>query len=242
MATTVQIKTSIANYLQTTVAALTVNAIDLTLLALNNAMQAAERVHDFYYSQANATLSITSSGGVLAANIKRVQNVILPVNGGFIPIEFLTYDQWNSRLRMQAGRTPYDPARTTWQLGVSASNPTCFQQGQTLFLVPASQFTFPVTASLSIIQFLPLLAADSDTNFFTLFAPDFLQWQGVIECNKLIKFFVQRQEGNLDETNLQAEASNSFQSLIAWDRSIRDGTSTPLVNTPPPVAPQPQAA
>lgn len=328
-----------------TPASFVVNGIDYTMLALNNARRIAEKAHDFYYSKADLTLSIASTGssimnaegktgagvdftgsfspnittepfvisgsynglalytatisavvwslfydgtawivsstgftptnyfsGPLGTNnpagayegngsytgtgtaagesnfvgIKRIENVKLPLtNGDLIPIEFLTDDDWRSRMQREYGRQAWNPNLTSYQLGVGQNNPTCYQQGQNLFLVPASQFAFPVTATLSAIQWLPDYVQASDTDFFTEYAPDYLQWQGIIECNKLTKWFTQRREGSLDETNLQAEAQRAMESLLAWDLSISGGTTTPnppLAPAPPAPQPQPQAA
>lgn len=328
MSTVLQLKQAIATYLETTIAALTITGLDLTLLALNNARRTAELEHDFSYSQTNLNLAIQSNGAaftnstqpstsvtippnalspdvsgiypvvgqyngapmyaltitgvqyaifysntnqwfitsegftptnyfslVTAAllpngeysghgsysgiptvtgatpsvvGIKRIQNVILPIaNGDSIPIEFLTNDDWNARVKRQIGRQAYNSSFTLAQLGFYSENPVCYQQGQTLNLVPASQFTFPVNVSLSVVQWMPDYVNDTDTDYFTINGPEFLQWQGIIECNKLIKFFVQRREGNLDEENLQAEAQAALQALIAWDIGIASGTSTP---------------
>lgn len=321
-----ELQTIIANYLSTTTAALIVSAVDLTLLALNNARRTAERQHDFAYAQTNLPFSIASTGssfangvgitgGILASGsttpnittapfniigslngfdlyaamisstywllfnngttwiisqtgynpsdffsmtstaqspvgtyaahgaysgnpvlsgesqfigIKRVQNVSLPISGGFIPIEFLTNDDFNARLRMQTGRSAYNPGLTPRMLGFYSENPICIQQGQTLSLEPASQFTFPVAASLSVTQWMPDYVLPTDSDFFVEFAPEYLQWQGILECNKLIKFFVERREGNLQEPDVIVEATAAYNSLIEWDKSIRDGTSTPV--------------
>lgn len=337
------LKNTIAGYLETTAAAMVINGVDLCLLALNNARRSAELAHDFYYSQTNIPISITSSGGSIAsangplssvnitgtlspnvvgnypvigqydgkqlyaqvfagatwflyynqtagsyylsntivegdntvgwsngttgtnpagtyaslqnppftgvpvvvgepsiAGIKRIQNVLLPLaSGDLVPIEFLTNDEWLARVQRLVGRQSWNAGQTLYQLGVAANNGTCYQQGQMLFLVPASQFSFPVTATLSCVQWLPDYVLTTDTDFFTQFGPEYLQWQGIIEGNKLLKTFVQRREGNLDETNLQSESDFALQALIAWDNNIRDGTSTPFV--PPPAAPQPAA-
>lgn len=321
-----------------TPAGLTVNGVDLSLLALNNARRVAEKAHDFYYSKGDVTLSISSTGASItnaigsvsgvtvtgtlspdatgtytqtgmydgsllftsstgaytlyfsgvnwiltndpfnptnywflntspfnpagsyaahgsntgtaviagtanAVGFKRVETVKLPLAAGdLVPIEFLTDDDWRSRMQREYGRQAWNPNLTLYQLGVGQSNPTCYQQGQKVFLVPASQFSFPVTATLSVIQWLPDYTQATDTDFFTEFAPDYLQWQGIIECNKLTKWFTQRREGNIDESNLQVEAQRAMEALLAWDLSISGGTTTPNAPLAPAAAPQAQSA
>lgn len=233
-----------------TPAGLTVDGVDLSLLALNNARRVAEKAHDFYYSKTDLVLPISASGSsifgatragsLLPVGIKRIENVKLPLaTGDLVPIEFITDDEWRGRMMREYGRQPWNPNLTLYQLGVSQNNPTCYQQGPNLFLAPASQFSFPISTTLSVIQWLPDYAEPSDSDFFTEFAPDYLQWQGIIECNKLTKWFTQRREGNIDESNLQVEAQRAMESLLAWDLSISGGTTTP--NAPPAPAPSPQA-
>jgi hypothetical protein len=181
-----------------------------------------------YTAAGSATGVPTVSGAGTSILIKRIENVLLPLANGFdVPIEFLTSQDWNSRQLRLNGRQAWNPGLTPFQLGIGQNAPTAYQQGQQLFIVPSAQFTFPVTAQLSVIQFLPDLVNSDDTNFLTQFGPEYLQWQGILEGNKLLEAFVQRREGNLDETNLQAEAQLALQALIGWDVSISNGTSTP---------------
>lgn len=186
------------------------------------------------------TGTATVSGESQYLGVKRIETVQLALQtGDLIPIEFLTDDVWRDRVMRLYGRQPWNAGLTSQQLGIAEENPVCYQQGQNLFLVPPSQFTYPVTATLSCYQWLPDYTQSSDTDFFTEYAPDYLQWQGILELNKLTKWFTQRREGNIDETNIQAEAQASMQSLLAWDLSVSGGTSTP--NAPlaplPPLAP-----
>jgi hypothetical protein len=80
---------------------------------------------------------------------------------------------------------------------------------------------------LDALQFMPDYVNSSDTDFFLQIAPEYMMWQGILECNKLTKSFVQRREGNLEEPNLEAFAQQAFHSLIEWDLSISQMTGTP---------------
>lgn len=196
-----------------------------------------------YAPNGSFTGTATLAGESEFIGIKRIQNVLLPLaDGDLVPIEFLTNDEWLARVQRLIGRSAWTPGLTLYQLGVAANNGTCYQQGQALYLVPVSQFTFPVQATLSCIQWLPDYTQNTDTDFIVQYGPEYLQWQGIIEGNKLLKTFVQRREGNLDETNLQAESDYALQALIAWDNNIRDGTATPFVAPPPAPVAQPSAA
>jgi hypothetical protein len=225
------IKNLVAAYLKNDTGKFIQNDVDLLLMAINNARRIAERLHDFKYSEDPVSLSISSSGGDISSlSIKRVQRVLLPIAGGdYIPIEFMTNDEWLGRLRRQTGRTAYTPSQTLTQYGVSASNPVCYQQGQKLFLAPASQFTLPITVQLDAIKFQPDYTADTDTDFFVQYAPEYLQWKAIVEGNKYWKEFVSlRQEGNVEEPTQFAD--EALQSLLTWDQSLSLSTSTPQRN------------
>jgi hypothetical protein len=217
-------------------------AIDLLDMAINDARRSVERVHDFKYSETNASITIGSAGPPIVNSslitsatvsgggaIKRVRKVALPIAGGVLPIEFLTDDEWQARVKRQAGRIDYNPVLTPAQCGFFASNPTAVQQGQTLFLYPASQFTFPLAGvSLDVVAFLPdyIYSALSYTDFFLMFAPDYIFWQSVISANKLCFRFVPRKEGNTGEPEEAAQAA--LASLIEWDDSLSASTSSPV--------------
>lgn len=186
----------------------------------------------------------TYTGSPIVANtttvigIKRIKYVSLPIAGGdYEPIEFLTSDQYTARIRMQIGRQEFQPAKTLAALGASPlGNPLAYQNGQTIYLA-GDNITVPMTAQLSIVQWLPDYVDGSETDFLTTYAPEFMQWQSILEINKIFKRYAPKQEGQIDETAIQAEASAALQTLIAWDQSVNFGTSTPGANTP---APQPQ--
>lgn len=228
------LKSLVAGYLKQEVSDFTINGVDTLGVAINNARRAAERIHDFRYSETTASLSITANGASLTAAtavgwatlipIKRVRRVSLPLAGGdHLPIEFMTVDDYLARIRRQTGRTAYSPANTLAAQGVSFTNPVAYQQGQSLFLAPASQFTFPVTATLDVVQFLPDYSADTDHDFIMDEASEYLQWQAIVEGNKYWKEFVQRQEGNLQEPEEYAQMA--LASLIAWDESLSRSTN-----------------
>lgn len=141
-----------------------INGISLLLLGNNTARRKIERAHDFQYSDVTADLSIASSGSNLSAatvsgsavEIKRIQNVLLPIAGGaYVPIEYLTDDAYTARRARQIGRQAYDAALTAAQYGIAQQNPLARLHGATLGLEPADQFTFPVSAKLEIVKFLP---------------------------------------------------------------------------------------
>lgn len=227
------------SYLNTDEATLTVNDSNLVEIAINNARRTAERAHDFQYAKTSLVFSIASDGSSFSTStpgIKRVIDVLLPIGGGqMIPIEYLTLDAWNRRLQRQMGRQQYNASQSAAMAGFFSANPVCYLQGQTLFLVPSQQFNFPVSATLSVVQWMPDYVNDSDTDFFLEYAPDYIQWQAILELNNVVKEYVHRIEGNIDEEKIKSYAAAAFQTLLAWDSSvIGSATSTPPSPVPAP--------
>jgi hypothetical protein len=64
--TLLELRSTIAAYLQKTVPDLTVNGVDLTILALNNVRRKAEMMHDFEFSRKHLTVAVDGlDGGTL---------------------------------------------------------------------------------------------------------------------------------------------------------------------------------
>ena len=228
------IKNLIAAYLkQISLTPFTVNGVDTLAVAINNARRAAERLHDFKYAETTATLAIDSTGTAIGSatvsgggTIKRIRHVSLPLTGGdYLPIEFMTEEDYISRIRRQTGRTAYVPLQTLAQCGVTFPNPVAYQLGQSIFLAPASQITFPITVKLDVVQFMPDYSGDTDHDFFLDQASEYLQWKAIVEGNKYWKEFVTRQEGNVGEPEEYAQAA--LASLLEWDASLSASTNTP---------------
>lgn len=171
-------------------------------------------------------LTITETTGTIS--VKRVSNVLLPIAQGiYVPIEFLTNDEWNERVMRLIGREHYNPVKSAEEVGISQFNAAAYQQAQTIVLVPPALYTFPQTVKLSIVRWMPDYVSTADTDFFTQFAPDFLIFRAIVEINNYFKVFVKRTEGNVAEDFVQGMADAALQALIAWDMSITTGTTTP---------------
>jgi len=106
-----EFKSAIAGYLGTTVAALTVNGIDLGLLALNQARRKAELEYDFEFQRRLVTLAVDgSTGGDLddvvlygtstPASIKTILEVgVFDENNNLRPVEWTTVAEGLERNR-----------------------------------------------------------------------------------------------------------------------------------------------
>ena len=253
--TVLQIKSLAAAYLETTVDDCIIGGADLLLDAINFARRQAEDLHDFHFAEATATLAITVTGKNLdlaaigsetPVKLKKIDTVFLPVAGSELqPIEFISKDLWNMRIEAAIGRTSYSSTATLESLGFNQSWATAYQDGRNLYLGPVTMFTFPVTATVDCVRFLPDYTASADTDAFTVNAPDYLVWSAVLEVNKKWKEFVSRQEGNLDEAAIMERKNAALASLIQWDnqayggaRATRPPQSQPAPTpTPAPAAP-----
>lgn len=173
--------------------------------------------------------------------IKRVVNVELTTaDGDSLPIEFLQDNERNRRVRRAGGREAYNTAKTLAVIGNTQVNPLAYQQGQIIKLDPATGFTFPVVAKLSVVRFMPDYTTTSDTDYFTQFAPDYLIWRGAVEINTYFRRFSPKTEGNINPEFIAEMADAAFQALLAWNASLVKSTSTP--EQAPAPAPKPQAA
>lgn len=180
----------------------------------------------------NATVSIASAN----VGVKRVKYVALPIGGGqYEPIEFLTNDQFLSRVRMQTGRQSFNAIKTLPMLGATGLvNPLAYQNAQTIYISAPQNLTLPITAQLNIVQWLPDYTSGTDSDFITTYGADYMYFRGIYETNNLWKRFTERVEGNIDEEKVLALADDALQRLIAWDMSIDNGTSA---EQPPPFVP-----
>lgn len=230
MTTPADVETIMAVYLgRDIVTDLVLNGVDTGLWALNAARRIAERARDLAYSETTTTLSVATAGTLITTAgtpIKRIKSVLLPVaSSGLQPIEFLTYEQYIARVRLQLGRLAFDPTKTLAQLGVGFENAFAYQVGQTLYVYGAT--SYPITATLDIVQWLPDYVTGAETDFILTYGKEFLQWQGILECNKFWRRFIPQQEGNIDEKEVQGMADTALQAFLAWDSYIAGGTSTP---------------
>lgn len=182
------------------------------------------------------TATVTTSSSLIG--VKRVRYVSLPISGGgYEPIEFLTKDQYISRVRMQTGRQPFNAVKTLPMLGaIGLVNPLAYQDGQTIFLASPYPVSSPVIAQLSVTQWLPDYTTGTDSDFITTYGSDYMYWRGILEVNNLFRRFVGRQEGNINEQEISALADDALQRLIAWDADTIKGTSD-AANIPIPSAP-----
>ncbi len=152
--------------------AFALDASDIITPAINAAARKAQNLIDFEFSNLNADLAITATtwtgsltnaklvGTSTPVSVKRVQHVLIPISGGYIPVEFVTNEIQSDRDKRQLGRQNYDPALTAADYGLGGTSPFAWQQGQSIYFGPSSQLQAAslvtgFTARLSIVKFLP---------------------------------------------------------------------------------------
>lgn len=179
-----------------------------------------------YTAHGAYTGTLTAAIATSTIGIKRVKYVSLPIaSGDYEVIEFLTNDQFLSRVRMQTGRQAFAAVKTLPMLGATGLvNPLAYQNAQTIYVVGGANLTLPITAQLNIVQWLPNYTSDTDSDFITTYGPDYLQWQGLVEINNLFRRYAP-QEGSIDEDHVKGQAAEALAKLIAWDNSTEMGTS-----------------
>lgn len=179
-----------------------------------------------YTAHGANTGTATVAAATGPVTVKRVTMVALPIAGGaYQPIELLTSDEYSRMIRRQTGRQNFDPTKGLSDIGVSFLNPFAWQNGASMFI--AGNVPLPITVQLNVVQWMPPFVASTDSNFFTQFGAEYLQWRTILELNKTFREIVPRQEGNVDEAAVQVLADAALQSLIAWDNSIDLATTTP---------------
>lgn len=243
-----QLKATCAAYHQKTTDELTINSVDLFLVAANNARRKAEQLQSFEYMRCTATLNIDGvSGGQFAdatidqaafVKLKEVVAVSIQRNGVYFPVDFTRADIELERERSAAelnndfwdARYPSDS-----QFAVLQNCKTIVQRAQALYLFPrvatlAVGATNPLPVAVEGFGFLKdYISSDlntsTPTDFFIENGFEFMQWATIKELNYLFQTFVPRQEGNVIP-DPKAERDEAWRDLLLWDAYIVDSHIT----------------
>lgn len=232
--TLLEIKTTAANYLDTTVADLTVNGIDLFLVAVNQVRRQAELLHNFEFSRSLVTVFVDGvTGGSLndtlffgtdsPAEIKAVIEVgLFDNNNNFLPVEWTTVAE---SLERQRNNNPFYLARSTryptdGDLLSPEGLPRFTFAGDKIYRFPKCQgetFALGIEAYIFHEDWTGAQIADElyEDSPWTTKGSQYLLWQSIIHLNHLLKEFVFRQEGNLAPP--QALADAGLEAFRQWD-------------------------
>lgn len=222
---------------------------DLLLLALNNARKAAERFHDFSKCRKRGYLSVTSNGDWTAptwfsvptpnVTMRKVKNWYLRVEGAGSDGEFagtdralraITKDQEFALYKRQDYQRY--PSSQQARYPSDSQVPIADQPllGQTYILVDGYRFQLnpaPTAAQTIILDgyyWWTDWTADSDTDWWTTTAHEFLMYRAMVEANRLNQMFVGNMEGNLPPPT--KEADRALAELISLDQDSTEGSIT----------------
>ncbi len=220
---------SAAAYLGKTSADLTVNAVDLGLVALNQVRKNAELNHDFEFSRKLLTLDVDGiTGGSLDEAVEYGTDDVYEVKtlldvgqfdetGNLLPVEWTTLGEGLIRQRMEnprySARYPTDAEAVSGPIG---QRRFVFSGGSVYFYPKVVNTMF--TVGMEAYTFVPdWVKADLTTEVtpWATHGQQYLLWGTVMHLNNLFKEFVFRQEGNLPPPKDLTDAGLS--SLIAWD-------------------------
>jgi hypothetical protein len=230
-----ELKAAAAAYLGKAVTDLTVNGVDLGLVALNQVRLNAELNHNFEFSRKLVSLSVSSAtGGSLdnaviygtatAVDVKSIIDVgQFDDYGNLLPVEWTTVSE---SLGRQRDENPYKGIRYPTD-GQAVSAPLGRSRfvfsGTNVYFYPKSSETSTFTMGFEAYTFTPdWVDADLVENAnVTTGVPwytkghQYLLWASVQHLNNIFKEFVFRQEGNVPVPKDLADAG--LASVISWD-------------------------
>ena len=249
MSTLAELKAVCAAYHKKTVDDLTVNSIDLFLVAANNVRRnKAELLHNFEYARCIANLDIDGVGGasledaVFDANydqFTKIKEVVavsrMTPQGTYIPIDFARAD-----IPIERDRTTLEFQSLAWlrypsdaQYARQGWNVSIIQRGRRLEIyppdIPASNTGNSVALRIECYGLLADYDSDSledtePTDFFVEYGAQFMQWSIINELNFYFKTFVPRTEGNLSPP--EQKAADAWRDLLLWDTYLIDANTT----------------
>jgi hypothetical protein len=217
-----EIKTTAAAYLHRKDYELTVNGVDLALIALNQVREEAEQTNDFNFTRKLLHVSVDGvTGGSLDPSVKTVVDVgTFDRDGNFMPAEWTTTaDALNQRRDTSMYETPRYPSDGDVQLVTMQG---FVFSGQSVYFMPKTP-NLVLDVGVEAYTFTPdWVAADVDplnptpyNGPWTQRGHKYLLWSIIVHLNQLWRDFVFRQEGNLPPPEKLAE--QGLATLITWD-------------------------
>jgi hypothetical protein len=115
--TLLQLRSTLAAYLQKTVPDLMVNGVDLSLLALNNVRRMAEMLHDFEFSRKRVTVTLDGLDGGTLEDVIQAGSPTCEVK---TVIECGIYDDnWNVHRSSDGFGVHREAKQIAWRLKIS---------------------------------------------------------------------------------------------------------------------------
>jgi hypothetical protein len=242
------LKVTCAAYLRRATSEMTVDTVDLFLVAANAARVRAEKMHNFEYSRIVATIVIDGNNGgafsdavITSADSDAIVSVKeitalrrLRPNGSYIPLDFTRAD-----IPIERERTELEFSDNLWptfrypsdaDLRARGTASTVIQRGRKLFIYPGFIDSVDNQVSLTIegygwlANYGSIGVVTEPEDFMVEFGLDYLKWAIICELNKMFGTFVPRQEGNLPEP--VKERDDAFRELVIWDSYQVDSNIT----------------
>lgn len=241
MSTIAQLKSAIYGYVQKTTvlekAELTVDGLDLVLLALNNARKFAEMQHDWSFTDkecfvTTSSRSLSPSTGTIwdavwttatlvgtedSVSVRAWRDWSLDFEGARVPLDVNTKRGLLDRameLRRTGRRRFFGGCDNLIQPG----RVEVVIQGERVSLVPA--VTEATVLFMDCFVWMDDYTDDADTDFFVERGSQYMIWAALCELNKLVKQWVPRQEGNLSEPTKERDIT--LEALIRHDKAVID--------------------
>lgn len=211
---------------------LTINSVDLGILAMNQVRQKAELENDFEFSRRLLSVSVNSStGGSLdnavlygtatGATVKTVLDCgLVDSQGNLRPVEWTTVG--DSLDRQRQDNMSFNIARyaTDALQGGAIGQQRFVFSGQNVFVFPKPTTVTTYTLAIEAYTFYSDWSIDDpivipEINPWLLKGAQYIQWASIVHINNYYKHFVFRQEGNLPPPDKLA--NESLQALIDWD-------------------------
>lgn len=241
MAITVgNLKADVSFFLQQEEASFVVGGRDHLLAELNAARRILSQLHDFVAEEDVASVSVSpTTGGTLDETttisgnpIKSIRRFYLSTDGGEVPI--LHEEKDLTAIRQLEKDHAY-----TWDYdtifrpdeGFTATyqgrRPRIYLYGNVAYLTPAPSAATTVTADVYIEW--SDWTGDSDTDWFTDHAGDYLKWATIERLNPRTGTFVNRNEGTPTLSAIEKMKNDAFVALKQMDIFRRQKGRLPLV-------------
>jgi hypothetical protein len=239
MATVGQLKTRISLYLQKPVKDFSQDGENLILVELNNARRHAESAHDWHCEERLLSLSVapTTGGDLTSAPelstgevVKVTDQYYLSVDAGLVPLLHVDKKRVSNDYRKELKRTSFDTT-TRWRGDTGDSsrainnNPKVYQQNNVVFLEP--DVTVSTAIKCDSYVWLSDYSKDSDSDWFTTYGADYLQWYCVVALNYLTGTFSPRQEGVMPPP--EKAKKDAYDKMFTMDRHQYVKGSVPFV-------------
>ena len=207
-------------------AALQTDYHELDVLAINNAMMAAQRQHDFEWNKTEVYCDLNPNADILtdmksleddsAVVVKRINRAFrLSTNGTQYPVDYISREALINRLktRLNLNQIGTEETDTT---GVSGN--LIVHHGQKVSAYPQAT-VLPERVNFDAIIYQPRFTLDTDTNFLLQHGYDYLLYRSIVELNFLLK------EDDRFEINV-ALVRESWDALVDWDVRLVGATET----------------